>query len=57
MSEWVKTSQQNLTNSGSIFKPFDLVPFYDRPDVEDKLHSLNQAIQGIYEHWTDYYGM
>ncbi|RSH89151.1 hypothetical protein EHS25_002263 [Saitozyma podzolica] len=39
----------------SIFKPFDLVPFYDRPDVEDKLHSLNQAIQGIYEHWTDYY--
>ncbi|GFZ45481.1 hypothetical protein JCM24511_03207 [Saitozyma sp. JCM 24511] len=39
----------------SIFKPFDLVPFYDRPDVEDKLHSLNQAIQGIYEYWTDYY--
>jgi hypothetical protein len=38
-----------------IFKPFDMTPQSERPDVDDKVISVRNRIQGLHDFWFDYY--
>jgi hypothetical protein len=50
-------SDINSDTDGSeiIFRPFDLTPLSERPDVDEKVVSVRNRIQGLHDFWFEYY--